>query len=82
LAQGRFGAFRYRKVENGGDDEAEYEVKVFPLLVKRQSATWPESDQRAVQWVDPEKAISLIGEPELKAMVAKRVAAAARKLSY
>jgi hypothetical protein len=55
------------------------------LLVKRQSAIWPESDQRAVQWVDPEKAISLIGEPELKAIVvafAKRIAAAARKLSY
>ena len=79
------GAFQYRRVENGGDDEAECEVKVFPLLVKRQRAIWPESDQRAVQWVDPEKAISLIGEPELKAIVgafAKRIAAAARKLSY
>jgi 8-oxo-dGTP pyrophosphatase MutT (NUDIX family) len=78
------GAFRYRKVENG-DDEAECEVKVFPLLVKRQSAIWPESDQRAVQWVDPEKAISLIAEPELKEIVAafaKRVATAASKLSY
>jgi hypothetical protein len=44
-----------------------------------------ESDQRAVQWVDPEKAISLIAEPELKAIVAafaKRVATAASKLSY
>ena len=35
------------------------EVKVFPLLVKRQSATWPEFGQRVAQWVDPEKAISL-----------------------
>ena len=79
------GGFRYTKVENAGDAEAECEVKVFPLLVKRQSLIWPESDQRAVQWVDPEKAISLIGEPELKAIVAafaKRVAAATRKLSY
>jgi 8-oxo-dGTP pyrophosphatase MutT (NUDIX family) len=79
------GAFRYKKLANGGDDEAECEVKVFPLLVKRQSAMWPESDQRAIQWVDPEKAISLIAEPELKAIVAafaKRVATAASKLSY
>jgi hypothetical protein len=79
------GAFRYRKVENGYDDEAECEVRVFPLLVKRQSAIWPELGQRAVQWADPEKAISLIAEPELKAIVAafaKRVATAASKLSY
>jgi len=79
------GRFRYRKSDNGGDAEAECEVEVFPLLVKRQSAIWPESDQRVVQWVDPEKAISLIGEAELKAVVAafaKRVAAAASKLSY
>jgi hypothetical protein len=69
----------------GRTDPASAFKMVFPLLVKRQSAIWPESDQRAVQWVDPEKAISLIGEPELKAIVvafAKRVAAAARKLSY
>ena len=79
------GGFRYRKVENGCDAEAECEVMVFPLLVKRQSAIWPESHQRLVQWVDPERAISLIGEPELKAIVgafAKRVAAAASKLTY
>jgi hypothetical protein len=60
-------------------------VKVFPLLVKTQSATRPESEQRLVQWVDPEKAISLIGEPELKSIVAafaKRGAAAASKLTY
>jgi 8-oxo-dGTP pyrophosphatase MutT (NUDIX family) len=77
IAAKSIGAFRYRKVENGGGVEAECEVKVFPLLVKRQSTIWPESDQRAVQWVDPENAISLIGEPELKAIVAafaKRVA--------
>jgi 8-oxo-dGTP pyrophosphatase MutT (NUDIX family) len=79
------GGFRYTKVENGCDAGAECAVKVFPLLVKRQSAIWPESDQRVVQWVDPGKAISLIEEPELKAIVAafaKRVAVAASKLSY
>ena len=79
------GGFRYTKAENGCGAEGECKVKVFPLLVKRQSAIWPESHQRAVQWVDPEKAISLIGEPELKAIVAafaRRVATAASKLNY
>jgi hypothetical protein len=41
--------------------------------------------QRVVQWVDPEKAISLIREPELKSIVAKlakRAATAASKLIY
>jgi hypothetical protein len=38
-----------------------------------------------IQWIDPAKAISLIGEPELKSLVAafaKRVAATASKLVY
>jgi thioesterase domain-containing protein len=58
------------------------EVKVFPLLVKRQSETWSEVEQRLVQWVDPGKAISMIKEPALKKLVAtfaKRAAAAASK---
>jgi 8-oxo-dGTP pyrophosphatase MutT (NUDIX family) len=75
------GVFRYKKTtaeKNGADPD--YEVKIFPLLVRRQSAAWPEYGQRVVQWVDPEKAISLIREPELKTIVekfAKRAAAAA-----
>jgi hypothetical protein len=51
-------------------------------LVKRQSETWPEFEQRLTQWVEPGKAVSLIKEPELKKLVttfAKRVAAAASK---
>src|SRR5580700_3068912 len=58
------GNFRYNKTgQNGADPDCE--VKIFPLLVRRQSATWPEHGQRVVQWVDPEKAISLIREPAL-----------------
>jgi 8-oxo-dGTP pyrophosphatase MutT (NUDIX family) len=77
------GVFRYKKtaVENGADPD--YEVTIFPLLVRRQSATWPEFGQRVVQWVDPEKAISLIRDPELKAIVekfAKRAGAAVSKV--
>jgi 8-oxo-dGTP pyrophosphatase MutT (NUDIX family) len=78
------GNFRYKKTgQNGADPD--YEVKIFPLLVRRQSATWPEHGQRVVQWVDPEKAIALIREPEKKAIVAKfakRASVAASKLIY
>ena len=78
------GNFRYKKTgQNGADPDCE--VKIFPLLVRRQSATWPEHGQRVVQWVDPEKAISLIREPELKAIVAKfakRASVAASRLIY
>jgi 8-oxo-dGTP pyrophosphatase MutT (NUDIX family) len=79
------GNFRYKKAADENGAETNCEVKVFPLLVKRQSATWPEFGQRVVQWVDPEKAISLIREPDLKSIVAKfakRAAAAASKLIY
>jgi len=47
------------------------EVKVFPLLVKRQSQVWPEIEQRLVQWFELSKAVSLIQEKELKTLVAK-----------
>jgi len=78
------GNFRYAKA-NGNGAEPDYDVTVFPLLVKRQAAAWPESKERVVQWVDPETAVSLIGEPELKALVAafaKRMSAAANKLAF
>jgi 8-oxo-dGTP pyrophosphatase MutT (NUDIX family) len=78
------GAFSYRKILDESGAEATCEVKVFPLLVKRQSLSWPESAQRIVQWVDPAKAVALIKEPELKVLIAafaKRIAAAAAKIS-
>jgi 8-oxo-dGTP pyrophosphatase MutT (NUDIX family) len=79
------GNFTYKKTARQTDADANYEVKIFPLLVRRQSATWPEHGQRVVQWVEPEKAIALIREPELKSIVAKfakRAAASASKLIY
>jgi hypothetical protein len=64
--------------------EVSCEVKVFPLLVKRQSESWPELEQRLVQWVEPAKAVLLIKERQLKRLVsafAKRITAATRKSS-
>jgi 8-oxo-dGTP pyrophosphatase MutT (NUDIX family) len=75
------GLFDYDKLLEDGIPVS-CEVKVFPLLVKRQSEVWPEVEQRLTQWVEPSKAVSLIKEPALKKLVAafaKRHAAAARK---
>lgn len=58
------------------------EVKIFPLLVERHSQTWPEVDQRVVQWVDPLRAIAMVREPGLKTLLgifAKRAVASATK---
>ena len=60
------GLFNYHKWLDEDGIPVNCEVKVFPLLVKRQSETWPEFDQRLVQWIEPSKAVSLIREPELK----------------
>ena len=76
------GLFTYEKSLDEAGVQAICEVRVFPLLVKRQSEVWPEFEQRTVQWVEPSKAASLIREPDLKKLVAtfvKRVAAAANK---
>jgi 8-oxo-dGTP pyrophosphatase MutT (NUDIX family) len=85
--RGRIGAksiglFAYDKILDENGIGVSCEVRVFPLLVKRQSETWPEIEQRMVQWVTPDKALTLIKEPKLKALVAafaKRVSIAAHK---
>jgi 8-oxo-dGTP pyrophosphatase MutT (NUDIX family) len=76
------GLFAYNKSLDGNGIRVNCEVRVFPLLVKRQSENWPEIEQRVVQWVAPDKALTLIRDPGLKALVAafvKRIAVAASK---
>ncbi len=76
------GLFTYDKLLDEHGIAVACEVRVFPLLVKRQSEAWPEFEQRVVQWVEPTKAVTLIKEPGLKKLVAafaKRIAAAASK---
>lgn len=85
--RGRIGAksiglFVYDKILDENGLRVGCEVRVFPLLVKRQSATWPEMEQRVVQWVAPDKALTLIEEPGLRALIARfaeRIALAASK---
>jgi hypothetical protein len=79
------GFFTYEKLIDQDDINVKCEVKVFPLLVKSQAKTWPEFEQRLIQWVEPERAIALIKEQKLKNIVAafaKRIAAAASKTSF
>jgi 8-oxo-dGTP pyrophosphatase MutT (NUDIX family) len=78
------GLFTYDKMLDEAHVKAICEVKVYPLLVKRQSEIWPESEQRTTQWVEPSKAIAMIKEPGLKKIVAsfaKRIAAAAIRVA-
>jgi 8-oxo-dGTP pyrophosphatase MutT (NUDIX family) len=79
------GKFAYDKALEDGGRSVACEVTVFPLLVKGQSETWPEFEQRVTEWVEPSKAVAMVKEPELKALIAafaKRVAAAASKLPF
>jgi 8-oxo-dGTP pyrophosphatase MutT (NUDIX family) len=63
------GSFKYDKMLDEQGIPVQYEVKVYPLLVKRQSAEWPEVGQRLSQWAELDKALSLIEESGIKAIV-------------
>ena len=78
------GTFTYEKALDEAGVEATCEVKVYPLLVKRQFEVFPESEQRMLQWVDPAKAVALIKDAGLKKLVkafAKRLSIAASNAS-
>jgi 8-oxo-dGTP pyrophosphatase MutT (NUDIX family) len=87
---GRIGAkpigfFAYDKLLDEAGGTTMCEVKIYPLLVKRQSHVWPESHQRTTQWVEASRAIAMIKESGLKKIVAsfaKRAAAAASRAAF
>jgi 8-oxo-dGTP pyrophosphatase MutT (NUDIX family) len=84
VGQRGIGLFTYAKALDEKGQAVTCEVRVFPLLVKGQSQTWPESEQRVAEWVDPTRAAAMVTEPELKAIMiafAKRAALAAAKLN-
>ena len=63
------GLFTYDKLLADNGVVVPCEVKVYPLLVTRQSESWPEYEQRLVQWVEPSKAMSLIKEQGLRTLI-------------
>jgi 8-oxo-dGTP pyrophosphatase MutT (NUDIX family) len=69
VKQKAVGIFRYEKRLDEDGINLPCEVRVFPLLVKRQSKTWPESQQRAAQWLEPTAALSLIEEESLRMLI-------------
>jgi 8-oxo-dGTP pyrophosphatase MutT (NUDIX family) len=63
------GTFTYDKRLDEDGIVIPCEVKVFPLLVKRQSKTWPEYHQRATRWLELTVALPLIEEESLRMLI-------------
>jgi hypothetical protein len=73
--------FSYEKRSDEDGITIPCDVRVFPLLVKRQSKTWPESEQRVAQWLEPAVALSLVEEESLRSLISpfmERLAANAK----
>jgi 8-oxo-dGTP pyrophosphatase MutT (NUDIX family) len=54
------GVFCYEKGFDADGVIVPCEVRVFPMIVKRQLDTWPEADEREARWFEPAKALSAI----------------------
>ncbi len=63
------GSFTYDKHLDEGRGEVPCEVKLFPLLVKRQLKSWPEMAEREWRWFDAESAAALVEEASLKTLI-------------
>jgi ADP-ribose pyrophosphatase YjhB (NUDIX family) len=63
------GIFSYEKRSEEDSITIPCDVRVFPLLVKRQSKTWPESEQRVAQWLEPAVALPLVEEGSLRSLI-------------
>jgi 8-oxo-dGTP pyrophosphatase MutT (NUDIX family) len=63
------GRFVYDKWLDDHGVAAPCEVRVFPLLVKRQEATWRECQEREIRWVDRSAALQLVEEAGLREII-------------
>ena len=54
------GVFSYEKCFDADGVTVPCEVRVFPMIVKRQLDTWPEAHEREARWFEPAKALSAI----------------------
>jgi hypothetical protein len=52
---------------NGGTVPCE--VRVFPMIVKRQLDAWPEAHEREARWFDSTKALSVTREKSLHQLI-------------
>jgi 8-oxo-dGTP pyrophosphatase MutT (NUDIX family) len=63
------GVFSYEKGLDANGVTVPCEVRVFPMIVKRQLDTWPESHEREAQWFEPAKALSAIKDKGLRELI-------------
>lgn len=63
------GTFRYEKRMADKSGTVPCEVRVFPLLVKRQRKTWPEAQERELRWLNPVDAAALVEEEGLRKLI-------------
>ncbi len=63
------GSYRYAKRRRSGGEAAAI-VTVYPLLVTREAADWPERRERERRWFASAEAAGAVEEPELRALIA------------
>jgi 8-oxo-dGTP pyrophosphatase MutT (NUDIX family) len=66
------GTYDYRKKNDSGDFFT-CRVNVYGLKVKSLKRKFPEQGQRQLQWVDADRAIEYVFEPELKKLITEFV---------
>jgi 8-oxo-dGTP pyrophosphatase MutT (NUDIX family) len=64
-----FGTYTYDKGVPSQDAPLRLTVEVFPLLVRKQSKTWPERAKRKTRWFPIAEAIAAVDEPSLKELL-------------
>jgi 8-oxo-dGTP pyrophosphatase MutT (NUDIX family) len=65
IADLALGHYVYEKRLEDGVTAVPCQVEVFPLLVKRPSKDWPESEQRTTQWFPAAEAAALVENNQL-----------------
>jgi 8-oxo-dGTP pyrophosphatase MutT (NUDIX family) len=63
------GVFSYEKGFDANGVTVPCEVRVFPMIVKRQLDVWPEANEREARWFEPRKALSAIRDDGLRELI-------------
>jgi len=63
------GFFSYEKGLDANGVTVPCEVRVFPMIVKRQHDVWPEAHEREARWFEPGKALSAIKDEGLRELI-------------
>ena len=69
IAGRAFGHYVYEKRLEDSVTTVPCQVEVFPLLVKRESKDWPESEQRTARWFPVAEAVALVDNDQLHNLI-------------